>query len=69
MAIKKEDIKDLTTQELREKVQEEKLNYTKAKFEHAVSQLENPLTLRGMRKDIARLQTELSARSKAEKEA
>lgn len=66
--VKKADIKDLTTQELREKVQEEKLKYRKAQFNHAVSPLDNPVQLRGMRKDVARLATELNVRLKAEKE-
>lgn len=66
--VKKEDIKDLTTQELREKVEELKLKFQKTKFNHAVSQLDNPLLLRSMRKDVARLNTELNARLKAEKQ-
>lgn len=67
--IKKEDIKELTTDEVREKYQSEKLRYRKAKFNHAVSQLDNPMELRQIRKDVARLATELNARLKAEKEA
>lgn len=66
--VKKEDIKDLTTQELQEKVAELKLKFQKTKFNHAVSQLDNPLLLRSMRKDVARLNTELNARLKAEKQ-
>ena len=67
--LKKEDIKELTTEEVMEKVNEAKLNYTKAKFNHAISPLDNPVILRYQRKDIARLMTELNVRQQAEKKA
>ena len=62
MAIHKEDIKELTTEELWEKVRTEKSRYKKLRFNHEVSPLDNPLTLRELRKDIARLMTELRER-------
>ncbi|MGH2565963.1 MAG: 50S ribosomal protein L29 [Ginsengibacter sp.] len=31
-------------------------------FAHAISPLENPMSIRGLRKDIARLKTELKKR-------
>lgn len=64
--INKEDIKELTTEELVEKVKAEKLSYKKAKFNHAISQLDNPLKLRAQRRDIARLMTELNGRTNNE---
>ncbi len=67
--LKKEDIKELTTEELVEKVKEVKLGYKKLKFNQAISQLDNPLMLRHERRDIARLMTELNARKKAENQA
>lgn len=63
----KQDIKDLTPQELQEKVHESQVKYKKARFNHAVSPLDNPMSLREMRRDVARLKTELTAKSKAEK--
>lgn len=63
----KQDIKDLTPQELQDKVQESQITYKKARFNHAVSPLDNPLSLRDMRRDVARLKTELTVRTKAEK--
>lgn len=65
--IKKEDIKEYSTEELLEKIKSEKVRYTKAKFNHTVTPLDNPLTLREMRRDIARLLTELNERKRAEK--
>jgi len=63
----KEDIKDLTVQELHERVQDSQLKYKKARFNHAVSPLDNPVALREMRRDVARVKTELTVRTKAEK--
>ena len=64
---KKQDIKDLNVQELNDKVQESQIAYKKARFNHAVSPLDNPVSLREMRRDVARLKTELTVRTKAEK--
>jgi large subunit ribosomal protein L29 len=64
---KKEDIKEFASDELVEKIKEGKARYTKMKFNHAVSPLDNPLTLRYVRRDIAKLATELRAREIADK--
>jgi large subunit ribosomal protein L29 len=60
--MKASEIKELTTQELREKLVDEKGNLAKLRLTHTVSQLENPLKLRDTRKDIARIETELRKR-------
>lgn len=65
--IKKEDIKEFSNDELVAKIREEKARYTKMKFNHTVSPLDNPLSLRFVRRDIARLATELRKREIAEK--
>ncbi|SMO34887.1 50S ribosomal protein L29 [Solitalea koreensis] len=57
------EIKELTTEELKERIQAETANLTKFKFGHAVSALENPLKIKALRKDIARLNTELTQRN------
>lgn len=64
--INKEDILELSTQELVDRIAEETLQYRKMKFAHAVSALENPLELRWLRRDIARLKTELQKRKNDE---
>ena len=56
------EIKDLTTEELREKNETEKAALTKMKMNHAVSPLENPMLIRTTRRNIARLMTELRKR-------
>lgn len=62
MAIHKQDIKELTTEELLEKVKNEKSRYKKLRFNHEVSPLDNPNMLKELRKDIARLMTEIRER-------
>jgi large subunit ribosomal protein L29 len=62
MALNKEDIKQLTTEELLEKARETKVQLKKLEFNHAISAIENPLHIRAMRRDIARLLTELRSR-------
>ena len=45
--------------DLKARLAEDKLRLKKLEFAHAISPLENPMTIRGLRKDIARLNTEL----------
>jgi len=52
-------IHGLNTNDLKARLEEEKLRLKKLEFAHAISPLENPMTIRGVRKDIARLKTEL----------
>ncbi|MEO6166496.1 MAG: 50S ribosomal protein L29 [Chitinophagales bacterium] len=66
MAKKKLNLKDLTTAEVVEKLKEDGAHYTKMKFNHVVTTLENPMTLRQLRRDIARMKTELKHRSLTE---
>lgn len=68
MAKKKLNLKELTTVELLEKLKEDSSHYTKMKFNHVVTTLENPMTLRQVRRDIARMKTELKKRE-SEKQA
>lgn len=62
MALKKEDIKQLSTEELIEKSQDVKVQLKKLEFNHAISAIENPMKIREMRRDVARLLTELRSR-------
>lgn len=67
--LKNEEIRELSVQDLHERVAELRTQYRKKQFAHAVSPLDNPLELRWMRRDIARLKTELTQRMKAENNA
>lgn len=55
-------VREMTTQEIKDQIVEEDLNYDKLKMAHAISPLENPMELKRKRKDIARLNTELRSR-------
>ncbi len=55
-------IEGLNEADLKAKIQEDELRLKKLSFAHAVSPLENPMTIRGVRKDLARLKTELGKR-------
>ncbi|MBK5283921.1 MAG: 50S ribosomal protein L29 [Bacteroidia bacterium] len=63
--MKQEDIKELTTDELKARLAEERMLITKLKMSHTISPVENPLKIRGVRKGIARIETELTRRIKA----
>jgi large subunit ribosomal protein L29 len=64
--MKTSEIVELSTQEIVARIAEEKANLTKLKFAHAVSAIENPLRINKVRKDIARLNTELTKRKAAD---
>jgi len=64
--MKKEDIKQLSTNDLREKIKDEKDVLAKLKLNHSVSPVENPAKITFSRKTVARLQTELRSREIAE---
>jgi large subunit ribosomal protein L29 len=63
--MKNSEILELTTEEVTARVGEERANLTKLKFAHAVSAIENPTRIRKVRRDIARLNTELTKRKDA----
>jgi large subunit ribosomal protein L29 len=48
--------------DLKARIQEDELRLRKLKFGHAISPLENPMSIRELRKDIARVKTELTKR-------
>lgn len=60
--MKNSEIKSLNDTELKQKLASEQEAYTKLKFAHAVSPIENPMRIKEARKLIARLNTELRAR-------
>jgi len=52
-------LKDITVTDLKARIDEDQLRLKKLEFAHAISPLENPMSIRGLRKDVARLKTEL----------
>lgn len=55
-------IRELTSAEILERMDEERRQLTKLKLNHAVSPLENPNKIKAYRKTIARLLTEMRRR-------
>lgn len=60
--MKNADIKNLSAGDLQNKLAELKAEYTKLKLAHKISPVENPIQIRDLRRTIARLQTELTAK-------
>ena len=62
MSKKVDFVKSLTGMsevDLTAKIREDELRLKKLEFAHAISPLESPITIRNLRRDIARLKTEL----------
>lgn len=66
MATKKYlELQDFGDEELQNELEQTQFQYQKLKFDHAVKGLDNPLVLREVRRDIARLQSEIRRRELA----
>ena len=62
--MKQEEINELSIEDLKERLEQQQEQLAKMKMTHAVSPLENPLQIRYTRRVIARIQTELTKRSR-----
>ena len=60
--MKASEIKELSTQELQERLAAEKEQLNKMKINHSVSPLDNPSQIKEIRKSVARIVTELQQR-------
>ena len=60
--MKKEEIKELGTQELRERLEQMQKEYLQQRINHAGTPLDNPAKITADRKMIARVKTELRQR-------
>lgn len=58
-------LKAMNEADLRARISEDELRLKKLKFAHATSPLENPMTIQSVRRDIARLKTELKKKAKS----
>ncbi len=65
--MKKEEIKELGTKELRERLEVAKKEYLQMKINHSISPLDNPSKITQDRRMIARMLTELRKRELNEK--
>ena len=64
--MKTAEVRELSIKEIQDRIETEKSNLVKMKLNHAVSPLDNPMKIRSLKKDIARLMTELHSRSLSE---
>lgn len=55
-------LKDMNDSDLKAKISEDQIRLRKMQFAHAMTPVENPMSIRGLRKDIARMKTELKKR-------
>ena len=56
-------IHGLNDADLKSRIQEDELRLKKLKFAHAISPLENPMSIRGLRREVSRLKTELKKKA------
>ena len=57
-----QELQQYTDEDLQNEINVTEEQYKKLKFDHAIRGLENPLVLKEVRRDIARLQTEKRSR-------
>lgn len=60
--MKPSEIREKSTVELNNELNELKEELFKLRFQHATNQLDNPMKLKGVRRDIARVKTVLHER-------
>ena len=56
-------MKEMNESDLKARIQEDELRLKKLEFAHAISPLENPMSIRSLRRDVARLKTELKKKA------
>ncbi len=56
------EIREMSTSDLVERVEAEKVNYNHMILNHAISPLDNPTKIKQLRRTIARMNTELRER-------
>jgi large subunit ribosomal protein L29 len=59
------DIRDLTTDEIREQITQKQEELFRLRFRGATQQLENPALIKSLRRDVARMRTILREREMA----
>lgn len=61
-----DSIKGLGADDLKVQLEQAKQRLKKLEFAHAISPLENPMSIRGLRQDIARIETFLKQKGQVE---
>ena len=60
--MKPAEIRELTDQELEEKIEKEEDTLVRLKINHSISELDNPMIIKYSRRTVARLKTEQRSR-------
>ena len=64
--MKAAELRELSVDELNTKLKDMKAELFNLRFQHAINQLDNPMRMKAVKKDIARIQTVLQAKSSDE---
>jgi large subunit ribosomal protein L29 len=56
----KKSIEGLSVEDLTARIREDETRLKKLEFGHAITPLENPMSIRNLRRELARLKTELN---------
>ncbi len=59
--MKASEVRELNAEQLESKIAELKKELFNLRFQHAINQLENPLRMREVKRDIARIKTAIRA--------
>ncbi len=63
--MKAKEIRDMTVEEIRERIREETAQLDQLQFQHAIADVQNPIQMRHSRRLIARLKTILKQMDQA----
>lgn len=55
-------LKELSLDDLQAKIEDNEMRIRKMQFAHTITPLENPMSIRSLRRDVARMKTELNKR-------
>jgi large subunit ribosomal protein L29 len=56
-------LRELSIEDLKARVNEDEVRLKKLEFAHAITPLENPMSIRALRRDIARMKSEMNKRA------
>ncbi len=55
-------LKEFTPEDLQARIEDDEVRIKKMSFAHTITPLENPMSIRDMRRDLSRIKTELRKR-------
>ena len=63
--MKAKEVRELSTEEIQQRIRDEERDLDALTFQHAIAQLEDPMVLRRKRREVARLKTILNEKEAA----